>query len=459
MTRDPRPRGNRWLLLVALLCLTTIISCAHYTENSPLSRVDPQQGYRQPVMAPGQDQLFIALAFSGGGTRAAAFSYGALKKLADTPLPGQPGRFVLDEVDLISSVSGGSFTAAYFGLFGKDKTIQKFPEEFLNQNYERIMAESVINPYYLFSLMSPWFDRSDMAAELYGQNIFGNKNFSELIKRGSHPFIALNATNMYTGYRFTFTQNDFDFLCSRLDDFPVARAVAASSAFPLLLTPITLKNYPQCSFEMPREVKQGLKDWDLNRERYFWAHSKAIYRNDYDRHHYLHLVDGGLADNLGLDYILASLARGSLYDRLPRIKHLVVITVNSQVNPPQGIDLESDPPGALAVAYKTGTVSMENLTLERSQKTKDRLVELLRIRLDETAAKGRQEGARLPKTYYIELNLGDEENPDRLKQLMTIPTSFHLDPAQVRMMVKEAARLLEKNRSWQKLLADLNGSR
>ncbi|MCB2191354.1 MAG: patatin-like phospholipase family protein [Deltaproteobacteria bacterium] len=409
-------------------------------------------------MVAGQDELFIALAFSGGGTRAAAFSYGALKKLAATPLPGQSDKSILDEVDLISSVSGGSFTAAYFGLFGQEKTLREFPAKFLHQNYELTMAQTIFNPYYFFSLMSPWFDRSDMAAELYGKNIYEDKKFSDLIKRGSHPFIALNATNMYTGYRFTFTQNYFDFLCSRIDDFPVARAVAASSAFPILLTPITLKNYPQCSFNMPIEVAMGLKDWNLNRERYYWANSQAIYRNDYDQHHYLHLVDGGLADNLGLDYILASLARGALYDRLPKIKRLVVITVNSQVNPPQGIDLESDPPGTLEVAFKTGTVSMENLTLERSQKTRERLAELLKKRLQETGAKGVQGGARLPKTYYIELNLGDETDPERLKKLMAIPTSFHLKPSQVEMMIHEAASLLEKNRSWHKLLSDLGAS-
>lgn len=457
MKPERAPRGKGRLGWLAALCLVLAAGCAHYPENASWSQVDPQQGYRQPAEVAGQDELFIALAFSGGGTRAAAFSYGALKKLKATPLPGGQGRSVLDEVDLISSVSGGSFTAAYFGLFGQEKTMREFPAKFLHQNYELTMGQTIFNPYYFFSLMSPWFDRSDMAAELYGEQIFEHKTFAALIQGGSHPFIALNATNMYTGCRFTFTQNYFDFLCSRLDDFPVARAVAASSAFPILLSPITLKNYPQCHFDIPDEVKFGLRDWDLNRERYFWAQSQAIYRDDYEQHHYLHLVDGGLADNLGLDYILASLARGALYDRLPKIKRLVVITVNSQVNPPQGIDLESDPPGALEVAFKTGTVSLENLTLERSLKTRERLSELLRIRLAETGAKGEQGGVRLPKTYYIELNLADEKDQKRRKALMAVPTSFHLDPDQVQMMVEEAARLLENNDSWRKLLSELAG--
>ena len=59
------------------------------------------------------------MTFSGGGTRSAALSYGVLEHLRDTPITiHNKKRRLLDEVDLISSVSGGSFTSAYFGLFG-----------------------------------------------------------------------------------------------------------------------------------------------------------------------------------------------------------------------------------------------------------------------------------------------------------------------------------------------------
>ena len=72
------------------------------------------------------NELLLILAFSGGGTRAAAFAYGVLEELAATPvvLGGRPRR-LLDEVDLISAVSGGSFTAAYYGLYGFHALRQK----------------------------------------------------------------------------------------------------------------------------------------------------------------------------------------------------------------------------------------------------------------------------------------------------------------------------------------------
>ena len=80
-------------------------------ENRPLERYDPDGGYRFSNIAPGEnnsDSLFLILTFSGGGTRAAAFAYGALEKLRDTEIVWEGRRRrLLDEVDIISSVSGG----------------------------------------------------------------------------------------------------------------------------------------------------------------------------------------------------------------------------------------------------------------------------------------------------------------------------------------------------------------
>lgn len=106
------------LLLASLLALA---GCATRIWNQPVEPFDAVNGYdfytRLPV---NDDELFVVLAFSGGGTRSAAFAYGVLEKLRDSPISvhGQARR-LLDEVDVITSVSGGSFTAAYYGLFGE----------------------------------------------------------------------------------------------------------------------------------------------------------------------------------------------------------------------------------------------------------------------------------------------------------------------------------------------------
>src|SRR6187402_1427992 len=91
-------------------------------DNAAIKKIDPAKGYRisSNVRKPIGDHNII-LAFSGGGTRAAALSYGVMEELRDTRIDskGQQMR-MLDEVDLISSVSGGSFTSAYYGLYGDD---------------------------------------------------------------------------------------------------------------------------------------------------------------------------------------------------------------------------------------------------------------------------------------------------------------------------------------------------
>ena len=79
----------------------------------------------------------VGLAFSGGGTRAAAFSYGVLKQLERTPTPHIGGHDLLDHVGIVSGVSGGSIIAAYYGLKGR-AALADFREQFLTQD---LMAE------------------------------------------------------------------------------------------------------------------------------------------------------------------------------------------------------------------------------------------------------------------------------------------------------------------------------
>src|SRR6267154_637625 len=87
------------------------------------------------------------------------------------------------------------------------------------------------------------FNRSDMAAEFYDRHLFGGKTYGDLLQQNRRPFLSLNATDMSLGASFQFTQEHFDYLCSDLSTFPVARAVAASAAFPILLSPVTVNNY------------------------------------------------------------------------------------------------------------------------------------------------------------------------------------------------------------------------
>ena len=109
--------------------------CSHYPVNARLTQWDPEAGYRGKNLRDPEDKdhLVLLSTFSGGGTRAAAFAYGVLEALRDTEISLEgKATSLLQKMNSISGVSGGSFTAAYYGLFG-DRIFQDFEARFLKE--------------------------------------------------------------------------------------------------------------------------------------------------------------------------------------------------------------------------------------------------------------------------------------------------------------------------------------
>src|SRR6476620_10271372 len=134
------------LILVSVLLLD---GCATRPVNPPITQADASSGYRFEVRqakVQNKDNLVI-LAFSGGGTRAAAFSYGVLEFLRRTELIGPKGNKgrMLDEVDVITGVSGGSFTALAYGLYG-EKLFDEYEQRFLKRNVQGEIVKRTLNP-------------------------------------------------------------------------------------------------------------------------------------------------------------------------------------------------------------------------------------------------------------------------------------------------------------------------
>src|SRR5262249_33752944 len=122
-------------LLLALLVLA-VAGCATRPINPPIAKTDLATGYRyqtRPARVNSSSALVI-LAFSGGGTRAAAFSYGVLEELRRTDLVTPRGgrRRLIDEVDIITGVSGGSFTALAYALYG-ERLFDEYEKRFLKR--------------------------------------------------------------------------------------------------------------------------------------------------------------------------------------------------------------------------------------------------------------------------------------------------------------------------------------
>jgi NTE family protein len=439
-------------LLPLLMIALGLGACAHYPVNEELTSLDPEGCYRFANLddTDNTDKLFVILTFSGGGTRAAAFSYGVMEKLKTTTImvDGQPRR-LLDEVDVISSVSGGSFTAAYFGLFG-DALFDEFEDTFLYRNIQGALVWRILNPFNWFRLASSSYDRIDMAADYYDKTIFQKQRYVRLIESRRRPFVILNATDIGTGSRFEFTQSQFDWLYSDLSNYSVARAVAASSAFPGLLSPMRVHNYknpptsggqgePKFSGEPPW-LELALNDADLVDTRYYRAREITSYTRDADRP-YIHLMDGGLADNVGLRGPLwamrANDAPWSVVNRMnnEQIDTLLVISVDAKPANDSDISERKNAPGLLKVFGIVATTPMANYSSDT--------VHDFHAAFDQWR-KGQRElaaiGEEVHMVDFYDVHIGFEEvtDPDLRDEVRTLPTSFKLKRTQVDAL-REAA--------------------
>ena len=299
----------RRLLPTALSALLLLGGCATAPINPPITHADPMAGYRvennEHYRRDKED--LVVLAFSGGGTRAAAFSYGVLEALRDTELVGRNGQRerLLDSVDVITGVSGGSFTALAYGLYG-DRLFSEYERRFLKRDVQGELLGRALNPVYWGPLSSPYWGRSELAADLYDEILFNGATFADL-QRGSGPMIVASATDLNSGARFYFTQKMFDILCSDLSGVRLARAAASSSAVPVVLSPVTIENYGgTCGYKEPAFFARFERSAEVARPaaRALQDLKELRYYEDGTLRPYLHLVDGGVADNLAMREIL-----------------------------------------------------------------------------------------------------------------------------------------------------------
>ncbi|RJQ39029.1 MAG: patatin-like phospholipase family protein [Nitrospiraceae bacterium] len=450
-------RLSRYLFTVLIIALFSLCSCAHYQKNLPLTDIHQNEPYTFDAFnqSQGADETFVILTFSGGGTRAAAFSYGVLAEMNNTKLPGL-NKTILDEADIISTVSGGSFTGAYYALFGP-RIFADFKEKFLYRNIQKELSLALMNPANWLRLSSPYFSRIDLAAELYDRTIFEASTFKLLSDRKKRPFLIMNATNLYQGSRFEFTGEQFNYIGSDILSYPIARAVTASSAFPFLFSPISLVNYPYPDgYKMPDADKMALKDYWNNKSRYYKALNNTMYA-DKKGHPYLHLMDGGLADNIGLRAVNDLYLRGGIRKKINsgEIKRLLVIVVNAKNEPQETLDKNESPPGLATVALKTATVSMDNYSFETVESIKkmfaDRIGAQMNLdgcqqKLDEHC----KDGYKLPalaggkmKLYVVDISFDNLSDNDEKNFLKHLPTTFHLEKNAVERLIS-AGRLLLK---------------
>ena len=350
--------------LIGLVAIVALGGCASRPINEPITQFDPKSGYRPYLLIPKRQNndpstLFI-VSFSGGGTRAAAFSYGVLEELRRTEIvvDGKPRRLI-DEVDVTTGVSGGSFTALAYALYG-ERLFSEYEDRFLKRDVQGALTARVLNPFNWWKFVGGTAGRSELAAEYYDEILFEGATFGDLLDKQT-PVAVATGTDISTGSRLAFYQQDFDLLCSDLNKVRLSRAAATSSAVPVLLSAVTFDNYGgTCGYQYPAWVQDVAQPEGRPRpagravQRY---REMQDFQNSKERP-YIHLVDGGVADNLGVRAVMETLEelavstafRGEV--GFGGITRFVMIVVNARSAPRADWDRNEAPPVLSRSCYK-----------------------------------------------------------------------------------------------------------
>jgi len=473
---------HRELIIGSVIAFFVITGCANRPLNQPLESVDPSSGYRGNVVVPKRPNndpsaLFV-LSFSGGGTRAASLSYGVLEELRrvefNAAADGQTRRLI-DEVDVITGISGGSFTALSYALYG-ERLFQEYEQRFLKRNVQGTLGKRFfLNPANWFRMMSGNYGRSEIAADYYDEILFNQATFNDLLDKDG-PLAIATGTDITAGSRFSFYQDDFDLICSDLGPMRLARAAATSSAVPLVLSPVTLNNYGgHCDYQYPawaediRALNQTQRLAGRSLQRY--KHMAEL--RDSTKRPYIHLVDGGISDNIGVRGVLESLEELFLSEdyRMEKgfggIRHIILLVVNAHSSHDKDWQQKESPPGSFKQLRQSSSVPMDRYSFDTVELMKDRaetaaLQRSLKVAEARLAGASEEEAeARFPKIKFhvLEVNFDNLSDAGERNYFLNLPTSFVLEDEQVDRLREVGGRLLRQSPVYQDFIEELSARR
>jgi len=460
------------LAALAVLCA----GCASRPTNDRIFTADATRGYRMEAgLAPRSNndgKTILLLAFSGGGTRAAALSYGVLEALRNkyVLVDGQRRR-LLDEVDVITGVSGGSFTALAYAFLG-ERLFSEYEERFLKRDVQGALIGRAVNPLYWPKLVGGSYGRSELAADYYDEILFEGATFGDLLARGA-PVAFVAGTDLSTGARLEFSQSMFDVMCSDLLSVRLSRAAASSSAVPLALSPVTFDNYGgTCGFEFePRAVYEisnpSTRPRPAERTMVRLREHRNLERSN--ERPYIHVVDGGVADNLGLRGVIEAL---EILEASPAIRRLVgldrveriaIIVVNAHAVPDVDWDRSESPPGFITQIVQASGVPIDRYSYESVQLIKDTVdrwhmqseLQIHRTRSDPSMRDGPEDRRLNIALFAIDVSFQSISDPAERSYFMNLPTSLALPPEAIDRLRRVAAELLDSSPEFNAFVRDL----
>jgi NTE family protein len=377
------------------------IGCARFATDQPGG--DPGNTSRATFSATaerGRKDTLVILALSGGGSRSANWAAHTMLELQRV---FSPDLDLLAEVDVISSVSGGSLPAAYYAISIDDpKTEKGYGRVWDEKTVATIMQKDYIvrwfgNWFWPQNIARYWFtayDRTDIMAKTFADNVFDTLPFGRDLKmkdlRCTRPYLILDASNATRGdadQLFTFTTDQFATINSDLANYDLARSVMASATFPAVFSDMTL-------FDFPRDEKDDTKK-------------------------YVHVFDGGMSDNLGLEGAWRVLEKmkenGARYDKL------IVISVDAYTNRNGVPDDVVDPRGSFAdrivdtnFLNATGSLLFQN----RRGKLEEFVGHLNDLESDGTIAPGR--------AIFFHVQFADVPEKGLRREVNQIGTNFRI---------------------------------
>jgi len=298
------------IFFILASCSPTYLNKEKNDPRAPLEEravnADPQtESFLEPVLALAADEqprarvalsrplsnngYFVGLAISGGGSRSANFAAACMFQLQRLGL--------LQKVQCISAVSGGAMTATYYCSAPDSLWNPQTVQEKLTHPFETDLIVDMLLPWNLVGLGLGTVNRTDAMADGFATVLFdrGGRRLTFGDLRTDRPRLLINCTDMQTGRPFIFDNSDFDQINSDLSRYPLANAVAASSAIPAMLDPVTLRDY------------------------------STTFRQ------YAHLVDGGVCDNLGVQTLVNSYAAETQSANNPYPSGAVLVIIDAGV--------------------------------------------------------------------------------------------------------------------------------
>jgi NTE family protein len=440
---DGRQRPEVWRSLLraaAIMFATGLSACATIqpAQNPPALPANAAgtshvAEYRAQNLQRGDnsDTLLLSMTFSGGGMRSAAASYFLLDALRQQQvrIDGRD-KPLLHEIDFISSVSGGSFTAAYYALY-RDRLFTDYLPQVIRRDMQGELIAGLFKPRNAWRLGSDTYGRGDYLAEHLDRILFAGKTFADLPRE--RPFLRIGAADMLTGKRVEFTQDGFDQLCSRVDAMPIARAVAASAAVPGIFSPINVADYSaDC-------VNAGS--------------TPPRYR---------HLVDGGVADNLGISGTLQAVGRySSVVDAMRTIgfrgvRHIAIVILNVENTNTAQTDGTASIPSLRRTISAAIDGNMHTDSEEITETLRRRIVEWKRqIAEDPRAVADNIYATPTPDVFLIEIGFAQVPDPALRARLQSIPTALRVSREDEALLGDFVRAALQRSPEYRSLLESL----